>query len=276
MRDNSKRVGAAAQPAPEQTQTLDFSTPTELVDLPSKGRFYPEGHPLHGQEAVEIKFMTAKDEDILTSPSFLKKGVAIDRLIQNVLLDNTIKVESLLSGDKAAIMLASRINGFGSDYRTMVTCPACQETTENVFDLSAVENYCGDDYKEFDVSDTGKGTYLIKTPRTKFDVEVKLLTSKDETFMIERMRSMNEKNETNTGYTDQLKMIIVSVDSVTTRPLINKFVESLPMFDARYIRTAYSRLNPSPEMKQEFECPSCGHKKEVEIPMTVNFFWSDQ
>ena len=60
------------------------------------------------------------------------------------------------------------------------------------------------------------------------------------------------------------------------KPLINKFAESLPMFDARYIRTAYSRLNPSPKMKQEFECPSCGQKKEVEIPMTVNFFWSDQ
>jgi len=276
MRDNSKRVGATAQPAPEKPQTLDFSTPTELVDLPSKGRFYPEAHPLYGQEVVEIKFMTAKDEDILTSPSFLKKGIAIDRLIQNVLLDSTIKVESLLSGDKAAIMLASRINGFGPEYRTMVSCSACSQATENVFNLSAVENYHGDDYEEFDVSDTGKGTYLIKTPRTKFDVEVRMLTSKDESIMIERMRSMNEKSETNTGYTDQLKMIIVSVDGVTARPLINKFAESLPMFDARYIRTAYSRLNPSPKMKQEFECPSCGQKKEVEIPMTVNFFWSDQ
>ena len=127
MRDNSKRVGAAAQPAPEQTQTLDFSTPTELVDLPSKGRFYPEGHPLHGQETVEIKFMTAKDEDILTSPSLLKKGIAIDRLIQNVILNKNINVSTLLSGDKSAIMIASRINGFGAEYKTKVVCPSCEE-----------------------------------------------------------------------------------------------------------------------------------------------------
>ena len=138
MRDNSKRVGAAAQTAPEQTQTLDFSTPTELVDLPSKGRFYPEGHPLHGQETVEIKFTTAKDEDILTSPSLLKKGIAIDRLIQNVILNKDINVSTLLSGDKSAIMIASRINGFGAEYKTKVTCPSCEEQSEATFDLDAL------------------------------------------------------------------------------------------------------------------------------------------
>ena len=180
MRDNSKRVGAAAQTAPEQTQTLDFSTPTELVDLPSKGRFYPEGHPLHGQETVEIKFMTAKDEDILTSPSLLKKGIAIDRLIQNVILNKNINVSTLLSGDKSAIMIASRINGFGAEYRTKVVCPSCEEQSEATFDLDALEIYDGKDYSEYDVTETDRGTYIIKTPKMGLDVEVRLLTSKDE------------------------------------------------------------------------------------------------
>ena len=276
MRDNSKRVGAAAQPAPEQTQTLDFSTPTELVDLPSKGRFYPEGHPLHGQETVEIKFMTAKDEDILTSPSLLKKGIAIDRLIQNVILNKNINVSTLLSGDKSAIMIASRINGFGAEYRTKVVCPSCEEQSETAFDLDALEIYDGNDYSEYDVTETDRGTYIIKTPRTGFDVEVRLLTSKDEAALVARAKKAADGNATNTGYADQLRMITVSVNGVNRQDVLKEFSEKLPAIDGRYIRSAYAKLNPGPKMEQEFQCPSCGFEKEVDIPMTVNFFWTNQ
>ena len=276
MRDNSKRVGAAAQPAPEQTQTLDFSTPTELVDLPSKGRFYPEGHPLHGQETVEIKFMTAKDEDILTSPSLLKKGIAIDRLIQNVILNKEINVSTLLSGDKSAIMIASRINGFGAEYMTQVTCPSCEVQSETSFDLGALETYYGNDYSEYDVTDTGRGTYIIKTPRTGFDVEVRLLTSKDEAVLVAKMKKANEGTAINTGYAEQLRMITVSVNGINDQSTLKEFSEKLPAIDGRYIRSAYTKLNPGPKMEQEFKCPSCGFEKEVDIPMTVNFFWTNQ
>ena len=276
MRDNSKRVGAAAQPAPEQTQTLDFSTPTELVDLPSKGRFYPEGHPLHGQETVEIKFMTAKDEDILTSPSLLKKGIAIDRLIQNVILNKEINVSTLLSGDKSAIMIASRINGFGAEYKTKVTCPSCEEQSEATFDLDALEIYDGNDYSEYDVTETDRGTYTIKTPKMGLDVEVRLLTSKDEAALVARAKKSADSNATNTGYADQLRMITVSVNGINRQDVLKEFSEKLPAIDGRYIRSAYAKLNPGPKMEQEFKCPSCGFEKEVDIPMTVSFFWTNQ
>ena len=276
MRDNSKRVGAAAQPAPEQTQTLDFSTPTELVDLPSKGRFYPEDHPLHGQETVEIKFMTAKDEDILTSPSLLKKGIAIDRLIQNVILNKEIDASTLLSGDKAAIMIASRINGFGSEYKTKVTCPSCEEQSETTFDLDALETYGGNDYTEYDVTETGRGTYVIKAPRTGFDVEVRLLTSRDEAVLVAKVKKAVDGTSVNTGYSDQLRLITVSVNGIDRRDILKEFSEKLPAIDGRYIRSAYAKLSPGPKMEQEFQCPSCGLEKEVDIPMTVNFFWTNQ
>ena len=107
MRDNNKRFSAGADPAPAVADaakpSLDFATPTELVDLPSKGRFYSPNHPLHNQETIEIKYMTARDEDILTSPTLLKKGVAIDRFLQNVILNQRINVSSLLSGDKREV-----------------------------------------------------------------------------------------------------------------------------------------------------------------------------
>ena len=130
MRDNQKRMTAAADPAPQASESnasaLNFATPTEFVDLPSKGAYYPEGHPLHGQSSIEIKFMTARDEDILTSPTLLKKGLAIDKFLQNIIVNRAINVDTILSGDKNAILVASRINGFGAEYITKVSCPACQ------------------------------------------------------------------------------------------------------------------------------------------------------
>jgi len=280
MRDNSKRTSAAADPAPavaETTNTLDFSTPTEIVDLPSKGRFYPEGHPLHNQETVEIKYMTAKDEDILTSPSLLKKGLAIDRFIRNILLDKRIGVQTLLSGDKNAILVSSRINGFGAAYTTKVNCPACTGVQENTFDLSEVQEYDGtEDQSEYDISETEHNTFIIKLPRTKFEVEVRLLTSRDENELAEKMKANKKRSAYETNLTDQLRKIIVSVNGVEDLKVINQFMTNLPAFDSRYLRAAYRTVVPGLDMTQHFACDACGYEKEVDIPLTVDFFWSKQ
>ena len=280
MRDNSKRVSAAADPAPaavEETRpSLDFSSPTELVDLPSKGRFYTEGHPLHNAETIEIKYMTAKDEDILTSPSLLKKGIAIDRFLQNVITNKRIQVSSLLSGDKNAILVSSRINGFGADYTTKVTCPACTVVSENKFDLEEVEVYHGDDLENHDVLATEHGTFIVKLPRTKFEVEVRLLTSKDENELAAKMQANKKRGTYETNLTDQLRKIIVSVNGVDDLQTLSKVVDNLPAFDSRYLRAAYLKAVPGLNMTQHFACEACGFEKEVDIPLTVDFFWSRQ
>ena len=277
MRDNSKRAGAAAEPAAAQSPFLDFATPTEMVDLPSRGEFYPEDHPLHGESTVEIKFMTARDEDILTSPSLLKKGVAIDRLIQNVIVDSSIKVDSLLSGDKAAIMIASRINGYGEEYKTKVTCPSCEAVAQSSFDLSEISVYHGDDHGEYDIKPTGNGTFIVKTPRTSLDVEVRLMTSKDESMIIKRAQELAEKkNAVNTMYQDQLSLMVISINGNNQEDVRRAFVQNVTAYESRYLRQAYTKLVPGPDMKQDFRCPSCGHEEEVEIPMTADFFWTNQ
>ena len=99
MRDNEDRIGSKAKQsdppiqdvaeaaAKSNSSPLSFVAPTEFVNLPSKGKFYPDGHPLKDQETVELKMMTTKQEDILTSRSLLKKGVAIDRFLQSLIVD---------------------------------------------------------------------------------------------------------------------------------------------------------------------------------------------
>ena len=110
-RNNQQRLGNTdASDVNSETENnnnqLSFSVPTEFVDLPSKGIYYPEGHALHGVESVEIKHMTAKEEDILASESLIRKGIAIDRMLQSLLIDNNLKVKDLLVGDKNALTVA--------------------------------------------------------------------------------------------------------------------------------------------------------------------------
>ena len=120
-RNNQDRLGSQAPsadppiPATSTPNQLEFVVPTEFVELPSRGLLYPEGHPLCGVSEIEIKFMTAKEEDILTDKVLLKKGLALDRLMSNIILDKSINPDTLLTGDRTAIMIAARRSAYGSE-----------------------------------------------------------------------------------------------------------------------------------------------------------------
>ena len=140
--DDSPPIPKVLEKTTDSETSFSFVSPTEFVELPSKGLFYPEGHSLHGIDTVEIRYMTAKDEDILTSKALLRKGVAIDRLLKNVIVDSGVRIDDLLIGDKNAILVATRITGYGPEYNTKVGCVACGEVTEFNFMLS-VDNFRG-------------------------------------------------------------------------------------------------------------------------------------
>ena len=136
MRNNERRLGAGAAPqsnagaaiaAQDQQSSLSYVAPTEFVELPSRRHFYAEGHPLHDQKTVEIRFMTAKEEDIISSVTLAKNGLMLDRLLQSLLVDKTIDPVSLLVGYRNAIMIAARKSAYGQMYETSVICPACGE-----------------------------------------------------------------------------------------------------------------------------------------------------
>ena len=116
----------------ENAGGFSFVIPTEFVELPTGGRYYPPGHPLHGESAIEIKQMTAKEEDMLTSRTLLKKGVALDRVIGSLIVNKAIDPDSLYVGDRNAIIVATRVSGYGNDYTTKVTCPQCAASQTGV------------------------------------------------------------------------------------------------------------------------------------------------
>ena len=140
-RNNEERLGAhkSADPVPPMTpsgESFSFATPTEFVELPTGGKYYPEGHTLRGKDSVEIRYMTAKDEDILSSKTLLKRGIALDRLLQSIIIDRTIDINTLYIGDKNAILVAARVTGYGEEYKAKTTCPSCASTVEFEYNLS--------------------------------------------------------------------------------------------------------------------------------------------
>ena len=139
-RNNLDKIGAEVDnsaPVSVSGDQLSFAVPTEFVELPSGGAYYPEDHPLHKQETIEIKYMTAKEEDILNSAALLKNGTAIDRMLQSVIMNKEIKIHELLIGDKNALTIAARIAGYGSDYAVKLTCPSCFKSTDTSVDLES-------------------------------------------------------------------------------------------------------------------------------------------
>jgi len=276
-RNNQDRVGSTARnedaPVSEavgsNNGSLSFTTPTEFVELPTAGKFYPPEHPLHNQETVEIRYMTAKDEDILTSRALLKKGLA------NIIVDKKIKTNSLFVGDKNAIIIAARITGYGEKYETKVTCPVCNITQDHSFDLE--EQRAVDDLservEEYEVKETDSMTYTVTLPRTKAEVEMRLLTGVDEKRLAATAEKRRKHKLPESSMTGQFKLFIVSVNGHDDANSINSFVDNMPASDSRHLRSAYASVVPNVDLTQEFMCIACGYETEMEVPFTADFFW---
>ena len=263
----------AADPAIQNvSHNLNFSTPTEHVDLPSKGRYYSEGHPLHNKDTIEIKYMTAKEEDILTSRNLLKKGLAIERLLSSIIIDKTIDPGSLLIGDRNALIVAARITGFGEEYETKVQCPACASNVDHTFDLTNISINHAEEIPE-EVQVTDENTFIVSLPIMKIDVELKLLEGHDERRIIQLQESKRKKKLPETPLTDQLSAVIQSANGSGDRSSINSLVNMMPAKDTRYLRKLYDRVIPNVDMTHDFECAECGYLTDLEVPFTTDFFW---
>ena len=277
-RNNEDRMMGGHKPtpsedAPQMANPLDFITPTEFVELPSKGR-YPEAHPLHGKETIEIRYMTAKDEDILTSRALLKQGVAIDRLIQNLIVDKSIDSKQLYIGDRNAIIIYARASAYGKIYKTKVTCPSCSEVSSHKFNLDEYESYDGMNWEDFEIEPTEKGTFMTTLPLTKIVAEVRPLIGADEALMVQQMKK--DKKGKEGLVTNQMRRFCMGFNGYRDHDTINKVISKLTALDSRYLRAVFSAISPDLSIKANFQCPSCDHEEEMNVPFGADFFWPDR
>ena len=248
--------------AEEQKQS---QFPSEMIDLPSGGKLYPEDSLLSSGK-IEIKYMTAKEEDILTSQNLIKKGVVVDRLLSSLIVNKKINVDDMLVGDKNAIMVACRILAYGPEYKTRVIHPDTDEEFEHQFDLSDCPfKSLPSDY------DYSKNEFELELPISKINICIKALNGHDEKIISKTIKSASKLGSTSPEITTRLRQCVVSVNGDTDKRLIANFVDNCLSRDSLHIRNELKKITPDIELTQEVEWE--GEVIDVDIPMTVNFFW---
>jgi len=256
----------------KQTEVKKSKFPTEIIPLPSRGLLYHEGNPL-SNGVIEMKYMTAREEDILTSQNLIKQGVVLDKLFESLIV-TSIDYNDLYVGDKNAIMVAARILGYGKDYVVEVEDPFSTGTKQKVtIDLTEIE------HKEVDYSlfQSRKNEFDYELPNSKRVVTFRLMTHRLEKEIQSEIKSMN-KSFARTGIdkelTTRLKHLIIAVDGDSGRANINNFVDNeLFAADSRALRQYIKSISPDLDLTYTFISDVTGEVKELDIPMGVSFFW---
>jgi len=253
-------------------EDFGIEIPVENVPLPSRGVVYTADDPLHGHETVQIRAMTARDEDILTSRALIKKGTVISHLLKSCLINKNIDVESMLSGDRNALMVALRVTGYGAEYNVEVDCPACGERSKQNFDLTQLEI----NRLKIDPTIIGTNVFEFDLPLTKKRIKFKFLTGVDEQeIMITAERKKKQGITNENVVTARLQHAIVSIDNISDKNKISLFIRNMPAMDSLELRRFIDKHEPGIDMKCWMDCVSCYEHSEVRLPLGATFFWPD-
>lgn len=272
LSDDQLKVLALQNYKQEEVRQSKF--PTEIIELPSKGLLYSEESPLRSGK-IEMKYMTAREEDILTSANLIRQGIVLDKLFQSMIV-TPIHYNDLIIGDKNAIMVAARILGYGKDYEVSVTCPSCNRTESVTIDLTTLDS------KEVTLDGLAKmiapNRFEMELPQSKRIVVFQLLShglDSEIDKQLEILKKAARKDSIDTELTTRLKRLIVSVDGIEEQPYINNFVDNeLFAMDSRALRAQIKDVAPDQPLVFNFECSACGHEEDgLSFPIETQFFW---
>ena len=240
---------------------MSFSLPTETIELPSKGLTYPEGHPL-ANGTIEIKYMTAKEEDILTNTNYISDGSVLDKLLESLVVTK-FNFDDILVGDKNAVMVAARILGYGAEYKFQYG------GKEEIVDLSSLENKPLDE----SIYSRGENEFDFELPSSGNTITFKLLTHGDERKIDQEIKSLkkispNASNE----LTTRLKYALVAINGDRDTKSVREFIDQAFLArDARAFRKYLSEIQPDVDLTF---FPSSGSQPTT-LPIGINFFWPD-
>ena len=238
----------------------EFKFPTEEVELPSKGLLYPKDNPLSSGK-VEIKYMTAKEEDILSNQSYIEKGTVLDKLLESVVVSK-INIDDLIVGDKNAILVATRVLGYGADYEVTIN-----GKIENI-DLSELEN------KEFDGSTMleNKNEFSFTLPHSNTNITYKILDGHDEKKIERELKGLKKLNPNSSPEAStRLKYTLLSVNGETEKKEVREFVDNYFLArDTRAFREHLRQTQPDVDLNIVLDSG-----EEVAVPIGLSFFWPD-
>jgi len=236
--------------------------PTEVIDLPSKGLVYPKEHPLSSGQ-VEIKYMTAKEEDILTSPNLIEKGIVLDKLLESIIVTEGVKLDDFIIGDKNTLLVSARILGYGKDYPIMIADEEVNVDLTNLKEIWIDEN---------NLVEPHKNAFKFTTPTSKNQIVFSILDGHMEK-QLDDLNKAYEKAGQSRELTNRYKLIIQSVDGKTEAKDIDDFVDNQFMArDSMAFREYITNVVPDIDFSTKIKLAD-GSEQEVTVPMTVRFFW---
>ena len=243
---------------------MEQQFPTEMVTLPSKGLLYPEGSPLRKGE-IEMKYMTAREEDILTNQNLIENGTVIDKLLQSLII-TPINYSDLLIGDKNAVLVAARILGYGKDYEF-------EYNGENIkVDLTTIS----DKPLNESISKSDKNEFSFKLPASNIEITFKFLTHGDEQAISNELKGLKKINKNSSAeLSTRMKHIITSINGDYEKSTIREFIDTkLLARDSRALRKYINKVQPDVNLSYDYENDN-GDIINIPIPIGINFFWPD-
>jgi hypothetical protein len=269
--ENTQNFGAPQAPTQQEEVPQKPLFPTEEVTLPSKGLLYAQDSTL-SKGIIEMKYMTAKEEDLLTNTNYIKNGTVIDKLLQSLIV-TPCNYNELLIGDKNAIMIAARILGYGADYEFKYNHPVSGVEEIVSVDLTTIEDKFIDD----SLVEKGKNEFHFTLPASKKPVTFKLLTHGDDKKIESELKGLKKLHKGNVPeMTTRVKHTIISVDGDYEKKSIREFVDNeLLARDARALRNHIREIQPDIDLKFDFEGEDGYIEENVSLPINANFFWPD-
>jgi len=247
----------------ENNQQTEFEVPFDVIEIPSKGLLYPGKN-----NTVKVQYLTAADENILTSPNLIKNGKVLDVLLERKIKDLPMPIGNLLVGDRNAIMIWLRATGYGEMYPVKLMDPNTGEEFEYDVDLNDLKT------KPLGAEPDENGLFDFELPRSKKKIKFKLLTVGDESSIIKQseIRDKKFKSQISNTLTYRLEAQIISIDGNQDKSYISQYLQFMPAFDSLKFREYSDSIEPGIDMEVEVEGPS-GETFPVTVQIGLNFFW---
>jgi hypothetical protein len=259
-------------PSLSQTKKEETKYPSTSIPLPTRGHFYAEGHPL-SCGTIELKEMTAREEDILANPELIKKGKVLEKLLESLIIDKSIKIGEIFIPDTTAIFLSIRRFAYGDEYSAIITCPSCNQQNKVNINLGELK------FKPFDFDNYPKGqnVFSYTLPNSKKTITYKLLNQIDNDAIDAEITSLKKMSkDISKDLTTRLIYMITSIDGNYDKQSIRKFVDDeLKANDSYALRKHVRETNPDIDMSFDFACNNCNYERRVDIPIGASFLWPD-
>ena len=273
LTDAQIKAQIIAKTQAKQTETETQALfPTEIISLPSRGLVYPLDNPLSAGQ-VEIRYMTAKDEDILTNQNFLKKGVALDKLYRALVVGNgkgePVNIDDMIMGDRSAVMLGARMLGYGADYTIEVIHPDTGKKIAHTVDLNELKP------KELDESlYNNSREFEFELPISKKTVQFKLKTAVEDKAIERAINAQEKSGQLTRTTTTQLKHLIVSIDGNDDKKFVSEFIDNHMLAkDSLLLRSHILDITPDYDLTITVDIPGEDYHEILALPIDINFFW---